>query len=998
MKGKWKKRVLSLMLTAGMILGGITAMPEDSDLVSAADITNDQPSWFISNSATNPHAASNWTCFYGKNGSFFKMTAREGESGKYIWHPENVTDTAYVHSYAMQSTQDAWTALGYYVSQTGTATCMPYSNTTVHANGSSSELMIVLRSGDTGRYYPLYPSKGVWEWKTVTGNAQNPDIANGTTIFEASVKKGDTIFYVSRPSGDQARGYINLVPQIALTDDSTALTTYPERDAFTGWENRAADDSLYAPTLSFDVSAEKYQPENIRYGGLGRIESVPREGGGTRLWATANAGGTGESPEVFILFYYSDDNGETWSDAVMVNDYDTVFGRRNVRAQDHSLFYNEQTGKLWLLVTGSTGWYDGRFVTYLTMIDNPGAANVKDITWSEPRLLMDKHEVLTGISNSRPALLSDGTIVIPLWNEHYVPAGFAEPNKLYTPANVIPERYQVASAILTDANATSFTRAGGAALSDPSKRLFDETSIYQKDMSNPNELVMVSRVRAGLAAFESHDKGVTWTQMEVPNNSNTFNFWADNGEKLGTCSNFVLQRLDSGNLLMVYYDDTTGQQNRIRLVARISTDNGVTWSGGLLLGDGSYPYATQTSDGTIHVVYDKTIREIYPRMYHTAFTEADVLAGDSITMNKRNVVCRYTGEPVFHKTRSMKHSGLYAKYAEGLTAEDAHSSGEADIAEFWYKYGSRFNFENLTIMEAAPYWRNESDTNRVAAWYLTAQGELDTAICWRSLSNANVTYSTGFGDVYLTKASGSADVMIVQKRGDKYYPLWPVKGEFQWKTIKDAERVSLSGENAVTTAVKPYDEIMVVLRAGSAQITIDPSVSYTTKEADSTIVIDHLADALFLTYDELNPDLQPTTVSITVKAGEGGTITQVSGSNNVGDDISYEIKPKDGYKIADVLVDGVSVGAVSRYTFTDLKEDHTLEAKFENLSGSGSGSGDSSGNNGSSGNGTSGGSGDNSKPKTGDPAKPAALSVLMLLAAAALTALLVAGKKKGRNV
>ena len=89
MKGKWKKRDLSLMLTAGMILGGITAMPEDSDFVSAADITNDQPSWFIGNSATNPHTASNWTCFYGKNGSFFKMTAREGESGQYIWHPED---------------------------------------------------------------------------------------------------------------------------------------------------------------------------------------------------------------------------------------------------------------------------------------------------------------------------------------------------------------------------------------------------------------------------------------------------------------------------------------------------------------------------------------------------------------------------------------------------------------------------------------------------------------------------------------------------------------------------------------------------------------------------------------------------------------------------------------------------------------------------------------------------------------------------------------------
>ena len=32
--------------------------------------------------------------------------------------------------------------------------------------------------------------------------------------------------------------------------------------------------------------------------------------------------------------------------------------------------------------------------------------------------------------------------------------------------------------------------------------------------------------------------------------------------------------------------------------------------------------------------------------------------------------------------------------------------------------------------------------------------------------------------------------------------------------------------------------------------------------------------------------------------------------------------------MADVLVDGVSVGAVTSYTFTDVTADHTIEATF----------------------------------------------------------------------
>ena len=47
-----------------------------------------------------------------------------------------------------------------------------------------------------------------------------------------------------------------------------------------------------------------------------------------------------------------------------------------------------------------------------------------------------------------------------------------------------------------------------------------------------------------------------------------------------------------------------------------------------------------------------------------------------------------------------------------------------------------------------------------------------------------------------------------------------------------------------------------------------------------------------------------------------------------GSDKTFRITPDAGYEIADVLVDGESVGAVSRYTFETVRKNHTIEAEF----------------------------------------------------------------------
>ena len=69
--------------------------------------------------------------------------------------------------------------------------------------------------------------------------------------------------------------------------------------------------------------------------------------------------------------------------------------------------------------------------------------------------------------------------------------------------------------------------------------------------------------------------------------------------------------------------------------------------------------------------------------------------------------------------------------------------------------------------------------------------------------------------------------------------------------------------------------------------------------------------------------------TITLSAGEGGAVDPEGAQTVVhGSDLAVTITADEGYLIEDVLVDGVSVGAVATYTFEDVNADHSLEATF----------------------------------------------------------------------
>ena len=72
--------------------------------------------------------------------------------------------------------------------------------------------------------------------------------------------------------------------------------------------------------------------------------------------------------------------------------------------------------------------------------------------------------------------------------------------------------------------------------------------------------------------------------------------------------------------------------------------------------------------------------------------------------------------------------------------------------------------------------------------------------------------------------------------------------------------------------------------------------------------------------------------TIIATAGPNGSISP-SGTITVspGDDQSFTIEPDEGYQIADVIVDGVSMGPIDSYTFFNVSANHTIHVVFSEI-------------------------------------------------------------------
>jgi len=123
--------------------------------------------------------------------------------------------------------------------------------------------------------------------------------------------------------------------------------------------------------------------------------------------------------------------------------------------------------------------------------------------------------------------------------------------------------------------------------------------------------------------------------------------------------------------------------------------------------------------------------------------------------------------------------------------------------------------------------------------------------------------------------------------------------------------------------------ILVVREVGVTQQTIISKLLRISPKA-----MEYTYDRLVLMLHCFNdpPEMEPPapdTYTITAISGDNGSISDEGiVVYNEGDDATYTITPDNSFDVEDVLVDGVSIGAVTNHTFADIQQDHVIEAQF----------------------------------------------------------------------
>lgn len=304
---------------------------------------------------------------------------------------------------------------------------------------------------------------------------------------------------------------------------------------------------------------EKYKYKNRLWQGIPSIERTPNG----RLWATYYSGDKGEGMNYYdnwVVLVYSDDNGKTWTNPILVID-----PPNNTRAFDSNIWYGPD-GKLWLFWAESNGFYDGIAGVWTSYTEMIGTTNSK---WSNPRRICD------GIMLNKPIVIQDSIILYPVaqWEIY---GGENNPNR---GSNVFYS-YDNGNSV----KLLSMTRIP--------QSWFNENMIVKR---NDGFLWMLTRTGYGIGEVTSSDDGKTWTNHK-PTNLQSLS------------SRFHIRKLKSGNLLLLRHNSPINDGKRSHLSASLSLDHGKTWSYNLLIDERvgvSYPDATSEDEqGNIYIIYD----------------------------------------------------------------------------------------------------------------------------------------------------------------------------------------------------------------------------------------------------------------------------------------------------------------------------------------------------------------------------------------------------------
>ena len=269
----------------------------------------------------------------------------------------------------------------------------------------------------------------------------------------------------------------------------------------------------------------------------------------------------------------------------------------------------------------------------------------------------------------------------------------------------------------------------------------------------------------------------------------------------------------------------------------------------------------------------------------------------------------------------------------------------------WDEFDSALKQAKIVLEDknATPEKRNEAETALKKAKDGLVKREKYTAedpfvFPWREKANATLEaefaelHNTGDNEKYPLKI-GTGDWASNQKfvnaleNGDTITIPYKVEKPGTYNVKLTFSSGSTTNKLSWTDDAGVFENGSV--EAGNANSKETKTVDFTlkaTKAGSGVLTLKGDAKAPQLDMFEITPGDDIQRAEFTVNAsveGDGGTITP-DGATTVteGNDVTFKITPDKTHKVADVLVNGESVGAVTSYTLKDVKENATVVAKF----------------------------------------------------------------------
>ena len=229
----------------------------------------------------------------------------------------------------------------------------------------------------------------------------------------------------------------------------------------------------------------------------------------------------------------------------------------------------------------------------------------------------------------------------------------------------------------------------------------------------------------------------------------------------------------------------------------------------------------------------------------------------------------------------------------------------------WTVQGTDTNKDYTWLQGVYYYWKNLGNTTNHAYikgdWKGGKQNEwlISPAVDLTGSKTRTLTFDYCYGIGGIRNKDNTVTVEISADGGSTWTSLWDM-----YSTYHSTSGNVLDGSATI--------EIPVEYASKNIQI----AFHYVGNTEDAgPVAIDHVK--------LITTGASGAEHSITATAGQGGSITP-DGTVFVknGLDQTFTITADEGYAIADVTVDGESVGKVSTYTFKAVTEDHTIAATF----------------------------------------------------------------------